>query len=73
LVEIKDDSLEEILEEARRKKGLFFLLRGGEGRNKHSYIQERVNKVLTQKYTTNSKVEQLIENSKIMSLRLLQL
>ena len=33
LVEIKDDSLEEILEEGRRKKGfffLFFLFGGGE-------------------------------------------
>ena len=29
LVEIKDDSLEEILEEGRRKKGFFFFLFGG--------------------------------------------
>ena len=60
LVEIKDDSLEEILEEGRRKKGFFFFFFffffvwwGGET-NTHTYIQGRVNKVLTQKYTTNS-------------------
>ena len=61
LVEIKDDSLEEILEEGRRKKGfsffsffLFFSFCGGGETNTHTYIQGRVNKVLTQKYTTNS-------------------
>lgn len=54
LVEIKDDSLEEILEEGRRKKGFFFFVWWGGETNTHTYIQGRVNKVLTQKYTTNS-------------------
>ena len=54
LVEIKDDSLEEILEEGRRKKGFFFFFWWGGETNTHTYIQGRVNKVLTQKYTTNS-------------------
>lgn len=54
LVEIKDDSLEEILEEGRRKKGFFFFFWWGGETNTHTYIQGRVNKVLTQKYNTNS-------------------
>ena len=47
LVEIKDDSLEEILEEGRRKKGFFFFfffvcvcVCVGV-RNKHTYIHTR--------------------------------
>ena len=40
LVEIKDDSLEEILEEGRRKKGFFFFCLVG-GRNKYTYIHTR--------------------------------
>ena len=43
LVEIKDDSLEEILEEGRRKKGFFFFFLFGGGEKQihiHTYKGE---------------------------------